>query len=63
MTGAEFVALKRGREGSTIYTPENQISFSAHPVTEVDPTGGGDCYCGTFLATIAQQETPEAASR
>ena len=30
---------------------------------EVDPTGAGDCYCGTFLAMIAKGESIEASGR
>lgn len=28
--------------------------FTGHDVTEIDPTGAGDCFCGTFVSLLAQ---------
>lgn len=53
--GVETIALTRGEQGSIIYSKDNDpLHLSGHAVDEVDPTGAGDCYCGTFLAMIAQ---------
>lgn len=59
--GADIVALKRGADGSTISTADGRINFPGHSVQEIDPTGAGDCFCGTFLAMIAQGHSPEVA--
>ncbi len=52
--GPEIIALKQGKEGSTIYTRQGKWAIPAFPVEEVDPTGAGDCYCAGFLAGLAQ---------
>jgi len=51
-TGLEIVAIKQGKEGSTIFTEDNEFHFPAFHVEEIDPTGAGDCYCAGFLAGI-----------
>jgi len=62
--GVETIALTRGSQGSTIFTDDNSLlNLSGHPVDEVDPTGAGDCYCGTFLAMIARGESIENCGR
>lgn len=32
-------------------------------MSEVDPTGAGDCFCGTFLALMTQGHTVDSAAR
>lgn len=59
----ELIALKRGEAGSVIFSDGEVIVLPGHNVEEVDPTGAGDCFCGTFLATMAQGYTPEKAGR
>ncbi|MGI9389148.1 MAG: carbohydrate kinase family protein [Boseongicola sp.] len=59
--GAEIVALKRGEEGCVVFTGSQRFSLSGHAVDEVDPTGAGDCFCGTFLAMLAKGRTPRDA--
>ena len=51
---AEIVALKRGADGVTIVGYGERHDFEGHSVTEIDPTGAGDCFCGTFVALLAQ---------
>lgn len=63
-TGVETIALTRGEQGSTIYTADNSpLHLNGHAVVEVDPTGAGDCYCGTFLALTARGESVETSGR
>jgi sugar/nucleoside kinase (ribokinase family) len=60
--GIPIIALKRGKEGSTVFTSEQAID--AHPllVTEVDPTGAGDCYAGAFVVGLLEGwELPKVA--
>jgi len=62
--GVETIALTRGEKGSVVYTKSSDpVHLSGHQVDEVDPTGAGDCYCGTFLAMIAQGKTIETSGR
>ncbi len=42
--GVRIVALKRGAAGSTIFTKDGRVDVPGFRVTEVDPTGAGDCY-------------------
>jgi len=52
--GVEIVALKRGVEGSTVYTPDGTLEVPAYQVDEVDPTGAGDCYDAAFVVGLAE---------
>lgn len=60
----DTVALTRGSQGSTIFTKERDpLYLGGHTVNEVDPTGAGDCYCGTFLAMIANGHSIEISAQ
>ncbi|ASJ76812.1 carbohydrate kinase family protein [Granulosicoccus antarcticus] len=61
--GADILALKRGSQGALIISGEDRFEFCGHKVQEVDPTGAGDAFCGTFLAMITQGHSPESAGR
>jgi len=50
--GIKIVGLKRGAEGSTIYTEEQVIQIPAFKVEEVEPTGAGDIYDGAFIVGL-----------
>ena len=48
----QAVILKRGAAGSSYVDRKWRIEARAFEVTEIDPTGAGDCFCGTFLACL-----------
>lgn len=48
--GAQIVALKLGAKGSILSDGTTRLTLPGFKVTEVDPTGAGDCFCGTFVA-------------
>lgn len=50
---AEIIALKRGADGATIVGRGERHDFKGHAVKEVDPTGAGDCFCGTFVSLMS----------
>jgi tagatose kinase len=52
--GVEIVALKRGAEGSTLYTGQGALEIPPYRVTEVDPTGAGDCYDAALLVGLSE---------
>jgi sugar/nucleoside kinase (ribokinase family) len=52
--GIDIVALKLGAEGSIVYTSEQTIRAPPISVTEVDPTGAGDCYGGAFVVGLLE---------
>ncbi|TQS69974.1 sugar kinase [Rhodobacteraceae bacterium] len=47
-----LTVLKRGADGATIFA-DTRIDLPGYAVTELDPTGAGDCFCGTFLAELS----------
>ncbi|MCW1919058.1 sugar kinase [Rhodobacter sp. KR11] len=43
------IVLKRGDQGATLFTADTRIDQPAFAVTEVDPTGAGDCFGAAYL--------------
>lgn len=62
-SNAQIVALKRGENGATIVSDGQRLDLKGHAVAEVDPTGAGDCFCGTFVSLLAQGSDLETAGR
>lgn len=61
---ATMVVLKRGARGAGLYLPgHDPISVAGISVNEVDPTGAGDCFGGTFLSLVMQGWDPQEALR
>ncbi len=52
--GIEIVALKRGEAGSTLYTAQGALDIPPYRVTEVDPTGAGDCFDAALLVGLSE---------
>ena len=52
--GVRYVVLKEGRNGSTVFTARERVHAPAYQVTELDPTGAGDCYDAGFVYGLAQ---------
>ena len=48
--GVEAIVHKRGAEGASYYDANRSFAVPSFSVTEVDPTGAGDCFGGTFTA-------------
>lgn len=51
---AEIVVIKRGAAGATVVGNGARHDFAGHAVEEIDPTGAGDCFCGTFVSLLTQ---------
>jgi sugar/nucleoside kinase (ribokinase family) len=63
-TQIESIALTRGRHGCSLYSADSEpLTLAGHSVTEVDPTGAGDCFCGTFLSLMSQGKSVEECGR
>ena len=60
---AEIVVIKRGAAGATVIGNGKSSDFPGYPVEEIDPTGAGDCFCGTFVSLLAQGKSPAEAGR
>jgi len=52
--GVKAVVLKNGKSGARYVTRERDFSLPAFPVEEIEPTGAGDCFAGTFVAKWIQ---------
>ncbi len=52
--GIPIVALKRGAQGSKVFAGDQTIEVPSLSVTEVDPTGAGDCYGGAFVVGLLE---------
>ena len=54
-----------GEKGATVYDGAQRFKIPAPPITELDPTGAGDTFCGATLAHILHnmpiQEAAEVA--
>ncbi|KAE9529129.1 sugar kinase [Testudinibacter aquarius] len=48
--GIQEIVLKRGNQGATYFTKEQQINILPHHVDELDPTGAGDSFGGAFIS-------------
>lgn len=57
----ERVVLKRGAAGSSAFDRQGQIDVGGYETTEIDPTGAGDCFGGTLVASLIQGWPIEAA--
>ena len=61
--GARIVALKRAEEGCIVADGTNFLELPGHDVELVDPTGAGDCFCGTFVGLLATGHPVAEAAR
>lgn len=58
-----IIVLKDGSRGTRVYSKDEAFSIGTFPAEEVDPTGAGDCFDGTFLAMLCQGSSLEDATR
>lgn len=61
--GPRIVALKLGKEGSYVATPDERRVVPGRVVNAVDATGAGDCFGGAFIARIVAGDDPFDAAR
>jgi tagatose kinase len=61
--GPRIVVHKRGAEGASWHQAGLVLHQSAFPVTEVDPTGAGDCFGAALLAAWLAGRPPGHALR
>ncbi len=61
--GVQAIVVKRGAEGASYHDRSGAIAVDPIRVTEVDPTGAGDSFGGTFVANWLGGASPEACLR
>ena len=52
--GVDLVALKQGDQGSTLFSQDGVIPIPPFAITEIDPTGAGDCYDAALLVGLSE---------
>jgi sugar/nucleoside kinase (ribokinase family) len=60
---ASCVVVKRGSRGSKVYERVESFDVLPYPAEEVDPTGAGDCFAGTFISLLSQGRTLREAAQ
>lgn len=61
--GPRVVALKLGKEGAYVATPDERRAVPGRVVSAVDATGAGDCFGGAFIARLVSGDDPFAAAQ
>jgi len=62
--GPSAVIIKRGENGSLLFTKDRVFLAPAHPLETVrDPTGAGDAFCVSYVAARAAGFPPATAAR
>jgi sugar/nucleoside kinase (ribokinase family) len=61
--GIQEIVVKRGRQGCTYFGKHRRLDVPAFTVREVDPTGAGDCFCGTYVTCRERGMPVEQALR
>lgn len=57
------LVIKDGSRGTRIIAKDIDSVMPAYSVTEVDPTGAGDCFDGAFLASLLAGKSLEESAR
>jgi cytidine kinase len=58
--GPEFVVVKKGEHGATLFTRDGICALPAYPVTNlVDPTGAGDTFAGGMIGYLASVDSSD----
>lgn len=50
--GPKVVLLKKGKEGVTVFTSEQQVAVGSYKVDVVDATGAGDAFAAGFISSF-----------
>lgn len=61
--GMRAVVWKQGAAGASYFDAAGRCDQAAFAVTEVDPTGAGDCFAGAFTALWVAGAAPQVALR
>ena len=50
--GISSIVIKKGNKGASYYSANESFDVQPNLVTEIDPTGAGDCFGGAYVALI-----------
>ena len=62
-SGIKTIVHKQGVDGASYYDQECSFSIPAFQIHEIDPTGAGDCFGGTFTTLWLRGVDPREALR
>lgn len=63
LDGARMLVATLGGRGACAWIGGEIVMLPPHPVTVVDTTGAGDCFCGYLAAGLALGDAPSTALR
>jgi tagatose kinase len=61
--GISVIVVKRADHGASYYDSARAIDLPAYKVTEIDPTGAGDCFGAAFITCLRRGVKPEECMR
>ena len=61
--GITTIVIKRGDQGASLFDRQGRIEVAPLAVQEVDPTGAGDCFAGSFVSFWLAGAAPKTALR
>ena len=53
----EFIVVKKGKKGSTIYSRTESFDFGIYDIDPIDPTGAGDSFDAGFLCGLLEKKS------
>lgn len=59
--GAGAIVWKRGAKGASYFDADGRLDMPAFKVSEVDPTGAGDCFGAAFVVSWLRGNSPKEA--
>lgn len=63
LDGTRMLVATLGGRGACAWIDGEILILPPHPVTMVDTTGAGDCFCGYLAAGLALGDAPSTALR
>ncbi|WMI79953.1 sugar kinase [Anaerotignum sp. MB30-C6] len=57
------IVVKDGSRGTAVFSRTEAFKVDTYPAIEVDPTGAGDCFDGTFLALLCEGKDMKLATK
>ena len=58
-----LIVMTQGKAGCTVFTQSGSDTLASFPVSEIDPTGAGDCFDAGFLVQWLKGNSPKEAAR
>jgi len=53
----KIIALKKGKDGCTVYSRDDKFDLGVFKINPIDPTGAGDCFDAGFLCGLLENKS------